>query len=711
MILFLIGTIWAAELSGQVTEMGRRETVEQVQIWVGQQSWSGGPDGHFRLDLPPGETRVEFRAEGYKPVFLDVTMPVSKPIKVRMVPAEGPLEVVVEARRDAPHASYQVLDRERVERTPGTHDDPGRLIQALPGVVSTPEYSPRSGDISIRGSAPGDSRFFLDGVELPYLFHFQQYASVFHTRLLETVSIYPSTFSSEYGDAMGGIVEATSRSPELAESFHGGVAGNLIMGGAWMQTPSSDHGGVSASARRSYADLMDNSSEWYTIWPTFWDYFARGNREFGDHRVGLTAFGAGDKHGRFVQQPENLGPLEKEANPPFTFDRAFHVVSARHDSDFGDWVAKGNVALVQDDWRGSLPEASQKRLEHYLWLREDINWQPSARFEIASGVQAKAQTVQRTVETDRAWLELAGSAPLLARGVAVDERLSRVNGGAYLEPRLHLDKWRFQLGTRLGFDSAVGGVVVDPRFSWRWRGSENLSFRGAVGQYSQAPELDDFSPASGEPNLDFAKSLQGSLGGDIAVAGRLEFGVDVWAKRLSNVLLRAPGEAPRPVMGHAWGVELSSRYRLRERFFTWLSINLGESVRDGIAFEYDQPFALNFVSSWSFSSKWTAGFRYRYSVGLPYTPISGGLYDGNTDTYSPVAEAAYSGRLPNYQKVDVRVERKWRFSQWSLAAYLEVWYVPSTNNSMYVVSSFDYSQQIFVSGPSFVPLVGFRGEL
>jgi hypothetical protein len=710
-ILFLLASALAAGMSGQVTELGRREVVENVQIWVGSQSFSATPDGRFQVDLPDGQHRVEFRAEGYKPVFLDVTLPVGRPIKVVMEPSDGPLEVVIEARRDAPHGSFQVLDRERVERTPGTHDDPGRLIQALPGVASTPEYSPRSGDISIRGAAPGDSRFYLDGVELPYLFHFQQYASVFHTRLLETVSIYPSTFNSEYGDAIGGIVEATSRSPELAESFHGGAAANLIMGSVWMQTPSAEEGGLAASARRSYADLMEHSSEWYTIWPTFWDYFARANRVVGDQRIGLTIFGAGDKHGRYVQQPENLGPLEKEANPPFLFDRAFHVASLRHDSDFGSLLARGNFAVVQDDWGGSLPSASQKRLEHYLWLREDLNWRHSPAFELVGGVQAKAQWVKRWVDTDRAWIELSGDAPLLARGVAVDERLSRVNGGVYVEPRLHLGDWRLQIGGRMGFDTAVGSAVIDPRLSWRWRGGENLGFRGAVGQYSQAPELDQLSPEAGDPDLGFAQSQQVSVGGDVVVVGRLEFGLDLWAKRMRNVLLQEAGEAPRAVDGHAWGVEFSSRYRLRERFFTWLSLNVGESVRDGKAFDFDQPFAINFVSSWSFSPKWTAGLRYRYSAGLPYTPISHGLYDGNTDSYLPVADSTNSARLPDYQKVDVRIERAWRFSQWSLAAYLEIWYVPSANNSMYVVSSYDYSQQVFVSGPSFVPLVGLRGEL
>ena len=262
--LFL-AAVMAAELSGQVTEIGRRSAVPDVVLWVEQESSSADEQGRFLLELPDGVHRVEFRAEGYKPVILDVQLPLKKELVVAMEPADAPLEVVVEARRDLPHASFQVLDRERVERTPGTHDDPGRLIQALPGVAATPEYSPRSGDLSIRGAAPGDSKFYLDGVELPYLFHFQQYASVFHTRLLETVSVFPSTFGANYGDSIGGIVESVSRETEETDEFHGGAAGNMIMGGMWFQTPRSERGGFSASARRSYADLLDNSSEWYTI--------------------------------------------------------------------------------------------------------------------------------------------------------------------------------------------------------------------------------------------------------------------------------------------------------------------------------------------------------------------------------------------------------------------------------------------------------------
>ena len=126
--------------------------------------------------------------------------------------------------------------------------------------------------------------------------------------------------------------------------------------------------------------------------------------------------------------------------------------------------------------------------------------------------------------------------------------------------------------------------------------------------------------------------------------------------------------------------------------------------------DYDQPFVFNLVASWDFAPHWNGGLRYRYASGLPVTPLQGS-YDGDTDTWRPVPLAENSGRMPNYQKVDLHIDRTWTFQTWRLVGYVEAWWVPPRSNAMYTVYSYDYSETQSVAGPPFVPLVGLRAEI
>ena len=42
--------------------------------------------------------------------------------------------------------------------------------------------------------------------------------------------------------------------------------------------------------------------------------------------------------------------------------------------------------------------------------------------------------------------------------------------------------------------------------------------------------------------------------------------------------------------------------------------------------------------------------------------------------------------------------------------YGELWLVPPRNNEMYVIYSYDYSQQAAVAGPRLLPLGGVRAD-
>lgn len=665
--------------------------------------------GRFTLAVADGATvRVRVLSVDHRPAELVVALPLAAPLSVYLEPAPVAQEVVIEAERASPHAVRQILDRERVEDTPGTYGDPLRLIQSLPGSVQTREYSPSAGEVVLRGSGPGESLVYLDGVEIPYLYHFQQYASVIHTRLLDEVAVYPSAFGSSYGNATGGVVAVETRDAQT-DRVHGDLNLNLVIAGAYLTVPAGEEGGVSLSGRRSYADLLEDESDQYTLWPVFWDYLGRYDQAMSpDHHITLTSLGSGDRYGRYAGDAAVLDPLEQEGNPDFTYDRRFHGVLFKDDLILPAGRLQTTVAFIDDAWGGTLAEASQQRREQYGWLRHNSILFAGEDVWFDLGAEAKLSFIDRSVVTDRAWLELASEAPLLARGIALDEEQTRLVGGVWAEPSLRFGETIVQPGGRLQWDTATAEAAIDPRLTvqsvlpWGWR------IRGAAGRYSQAPDADALSEAAGNPDLPMAHAQHVALGVDAALAERVEVSVDGWGKLLDDVVVQDPGEAPVVEDGWAAGVEVTSRYRIREVFFSWVSLSLGRARRGDAVFSYDQPVAVNAVFSWDFRPRWDLGFRYRYASGLPYTPIVGATYDGDDDSYVPVSGDVNSVRLPDYQKIDLHLGWTREIRQATLVLYAEAWYVLPGSNALYPVYNFDYSEQALVVGPSLVPLVGGR---
>jgi hypothetical protein len=215
----------------------------------------------------------------------------------------------------------------------------------------------------------------------------------------------------------------------------------------------------------------------------------------------------------------------------------------------------------------------------------------------------------------------------------------------------------------------------------------------------------------GVPDAGPARSEQVAVGFDHAIAGRLEVGVDAWAKRMQDLILtELDGSLRGGVEGEAYGVELTSRYRIRDRFFASLGVAAGHATRDGEVFDYDQPWSGNIAASWTFHPTWNVGLRYRLAAGLPYTPVEDGLYQGATDTYTPVYGERNSARYVPYQKLDAHIEKTFYLRKVKITAYSELWYVPSGSNVMYLAYRYDYDDVAPVAGPSFIPLVGIRGE-
>jgi hypothetical protein len=705
--LLFVSSAWALSVQGQALEAGLGIPASLVPLaFDGQEAFTDA-EGRFDIEVGGGDSLLLFSSPNHQPLEVLAQQVIDDGGVVWLKPSVAAPEIVVEAQRSSEHAFRQSLDREQVERTPGTHDDPIRLLQSLPGVATTREYGPAAGAVIMRSAAPSDSRILIDGVEVPYLFHFQQYASVIHTRMLESVDVYPSAYGASYGDSIGGIVSVRTRTTESRE-VRGAANLNLIMGGVYGSAPFNDIS-VTVSGRRSYADLLGSGSDQYTEWPVFWDYLNRYDwSASADRKLALTLLGARDRYGRLATDTEVLDPYERGENPDFVYDRSYHILNLRYDGRGEARRLDSTVSLVGDWWSGTLPTAEEERQDTYLWMRHELVLLPLDFLDVSLGMDGRLGRVKRLCDAKRSWSVLAGEAPMLARGIPVDEALDELRTGIWVEPRFSIQDFSVHPGLRMQASLLEGDLAADPRLSMQWRRGD-LGFRAAAGKYSKSPAVDDRSQVTGTPGLPMSHALHAAAGFDYAVASRWEFEANFWGRKVEDASRQFADRAPVAVDGEAYGVEVVSRYRMKERFFSWASLSLAHAEEGGVS-PYDQPMAFDFVFSWRPVAQWDFGMRYRYASGMPYYAPASSIYDAVEDAYMPSYTESPLGRLPDYQKIDLHTARRWWFQRWSLVTYAELWWVPPSANFLYPIYNYDYSEDALVVGPGFVPLVGARVE-
>ncbi len=74
----------------------------------------------------------------------------------------------IEKSEESP-LSKQTIGATEIYRNPGANRDISRVVQILPGVATTVSFR---NDIIVRGGAPNENRFYLDGIEIPNINHF-----------------------------------------------------------------------------------------------------------------------------------------------------------------------------------------------------------------------------------------------------------------------------------------------------------------------------------------------------------------------------------------------------------------------------------------------------------------------------------------------------------------------------------------------------------
>lgn len=129
-------------------------------------------------------------------------------------------DVTITGRRREVGAT--TLTRDELRELPGAFGDPGRAIEALPGVIPVGTAVPFS---SVRGATPSDTAYFLDGMRVPMFSHWLPGGSVVAGSTIDRVDFFPGAAPARFGGATGGVLSVTTLPP--AERARAEVAARL----------------------------------------------------------------------------------------------------------------------------------------------------------------------------------------------------------------------------------------------------------------------------------------------------------------------------------------------------------------------------------------------------------------------------------------------------------------------------------------------------
>src|SRR5690606_3325380 len=201
----------------------------------------------------------------------------------------------------------QKLTAEEIRVNPGGNFDVSKVIQALPGVAGG--TTANRNDIIVRGGGPAENVYYLDGIEIPVLNHFQtQGASggatgILNVSFINDVQLTSSAFDSRYDNALAAtfVIKQRNGNPEK-------LGGNARLSGsefaATLEGPLSDKTTFLASARRSYLKYLFEVLD-LPIRPDYWDFQYKVNHKIDDNtELNVIGIGALD-HFRMVAPRES----------------------------------------------------------------------------------------------------------------------------------------------------------------------------------------------------------------------------------------------------------------------------------------------------------------------------------------------------------------------------------------------------------------------
>lgn len=696
-------------IRGRVLEKNTQLPLPFANVIIPGTTYGASTDlnGNFVINnIPVGIYELRASVIGYKTVVINDVM--VKPEKVVQINFELPPEiieikdVVVKAdffnRNILEPVSSRNFSQEEIRRSPGGFEDVVRSLSVLPGIA---QADAGRNDLVVRGGAPSENLFVVDGYEIPNINHFGTQGSTggpisfINLDFVRDVSFSTGGFPVLYGDKISSTLKINLREGDnINYNFKGTLSATLF--GFDFEGPAfNQNSSFILSARRSYLDFIFKAAG-FSFVPEYYDFLAKYDQKFDNiNSISFLYIGAFDRVRFFNDTQEKrqdnariLGSNQTQYIAGLGYKRIFSngYMNLRYYRNFINYDSRQSDTLLNPIFKNiSKEEENNFQLDvvHKFFRNLEMNFGTSLKL-----IEFDADIFFPSFRTT-----FGDTLPNLS----INKSRNFIKGSTYINLNSNFYQRIFvNAGLRFDYFNAIkNSSYFSPRISLAYFLNDVFTINLSTGIYKQFPSLIWLTANPVNENLKAIESKQFIAGFDYLIREDVQVKLEGFIKNYSDYpvsLLRSylilsntgagfsgsddnfSSFGLEPLIsqgkGLSRGIEFSVQKKISDipcyGIFSLTYSKTEFTSLDGIKRNgiYDQNWMINLSGGYRFNMYWEISTKFRFASGRPYTPFDSNgrqnIIDYNTK------------RLKSTHSLDLRIDRRWIFKSWTMITYLDI---------------------------------------
>lgn len=615
---------------------------------------------------------------------------------------------VISRAREAP-LSTQTLTAVEIATYPGGNNDVVQVAQTLPGI--SPSTGGFRNDLIIRGGAPNESVYYLDGVEIPNINHFSTQGSgggpvgMLNVAFIDEVTLATSAFGAQYDNALSGVLQFDQREGNrrsFSSNFRVSASDVALTvdGPLFKGSSAASRTSFLASVRRSYLRFLFEFIG-LPIRPDYWDYQYKVTHKLDDYNT-INLIGLGSIDDFAVESSQDL-----EASEQATLDQAPFIEQQtntvglswrrrlRNATGFMQTTLSNNVLIntfsrFEDNATQSGLFFNNDAREIETKLRYSLTYF-AGDWKLLGGFNTQLSQYENTTTDLNQGFSYETDIDFVKYGVHANITRSLLNNTLDISVGLRMD----------GDTFTEGNTPLDtfsPRLSASYSFTKDWKLNMTLGRYFKLPPYTILGFRAGDQlvnkDADYTRSDHVVLGvehffspaSSVSVEGFLKLYDNYPVSERDSISLANLGadfevlgnEAVETVgRGRSYGAELLFQQKLTNNFYGILSYTFYYSAFTGfdrdtfISSAWDSRHLISFTGGYKLPNNWELSARYRFAGQTPFVPTD---LDATLEVYPEIVpdyNRLGAEKLGAFSQLDVRIDKRWNFPRLSLDVFLE----------------------------------------